>query len=148
LEHLVKTGAYCKLCIKIISVKRSKATFLEKYGLKNILQLDFVKEKTNQNKFTFQKLEDYCKENNIQLLEDYTNIHITKKSLIKAKCQYDNCNESVKKEFRQIEKLGVYCKKCMNVIKQEKRIDTCLKKYGVSNSMACKEFQEKYKKLA
>lgn len=81
MEHLVKTGAYCKSCIKIISVKRS-----------------------NANKFTFQKLQDYCKENNIQLLEDYTNIHITKKRLIKAKCQYDNCNESVKKEFRQIEK--------------------------------------------
>jgi hypothetical protein len=145
-ENLTKTGAYCKNCIKLMSVKRSKTTFLEKYGSENILQLDFVKEKTNPNKFNNHKLIEYCKEHNIQLLEDYNNIHITKKSLFKAKCQFDNCNEVVEKVFREIEKRGIYCKECMNKVKREKTIKTCLEKYGVANSSQCKEVQEKYKK--
>ena len=84
LYNLIKTGAYCKTCIKIISIKRAKTTFLQKYGSENILNLDFVKEKTNPNKFTFQKLQYYCKENNIELCEDYSTCHLTKKSLIKT----------------------------------------------------------------
>ena len=145
-ENLTKTGAYCKNCIKLMLVKRAKITFLEKYGSENILQLDFVKEKTNPNKFNNEKLIEYCKEHNIQLLEDYSNIHITKKSSFKAKCQFDNCNEVVEKVFREIEKRGIYCKKCMNKVKRDKTIKTCLEKYGAPNSSSCKEVQEKYKK--
>lgn len=146
LEHLIKNGAYCKSCIKIICVKRAKATFLEKYGSENILHLDFVKEKTNPNKFTFQKLQNYCNENNIELDGDYSECHITKKSSIKAKCQTDNCIEIVEKVFCEIEKRGIYCKKCSNIIKNDKRKKTCIKKYGVDSSSKCKEVQEKYNK--
>ena len=144
-ENLTKTGAYCKNCIKLMLVKRAKTTFLEKYGSENILQLDFVKEKTNPNKFNNEKLIEYCKEHNIQLLEDYSNIHITKKSSFKAKCQSDNCNEVVEKIFREIEKTGIYCKECMNKIKREKTVKTCLEKYGVANSSQSKVVQQKYK---
>jgi len=144
--NLIDSGGYCKTCIKIISIKRAKRTFLEKYGSENILQLDFIKEKTNPNKFTFQKLQDYCKENNIELREDYSKCHITKKSLITAKCQTNDCPEITSKIFIEIEKRGIYCKKCMNDIKIEKTKNTCLKKYGVPNSSASKEVQEKVKK--
>ena len=144
-DNLIKTGAYCKICIKIISIKRAKTTFLQKYGSENILNLDFVKEKTNPNKFTFQKLQYYCKENNIELCEDYSTCHLTKKSLIKGKCQTIDCHEFTSKIFREIEKIGIYCKKCINNIKQNKRIETCIKKYGVANSSQNKEVQEKIK---
>ena len=145
LEYLTKTGAYCKICIKLILVKRAKQTFLEKYGSENILKLDFVKEKTNPNKFTFQKLQDYCKENNIELREDYSKCHLTKKTLITAKCQTIYCQEIASKIFREIEKRGIYCKKCTNNIKKCKTQSTCIKKYGVSSSSSCKEIQEKTK---
>lgn len=145
LEYLTKTGAYCKNCIKLMLVKRAKQTFLEKYGSENILKLDFVKEKTNPNKFTFQKLQDYCKENNIELREDYSKCHLTKKNLITAKCQNIDCQETTSKIFREIEKRGIYCKECMNDIKQNKRIETCIQKYGFPSSTTCKEVQEKIK---
>jgi hypothetical protein len=143
--NLIYAGGYCKTCIKIISIKRAKQTFLEKYGSENILQLDFIKEKTNPHKFTFQKLQDYCKEYSIELCEDYSKCHITKKSLITAKCQTNDCLEITSKIFREIEKRGIYCKKCMNDIKIEKTQTYCLQKYGVHNSLACKEVQEKVK---
>ena len=60
-DNLLKTGSYCKCCIKIMTNKRIKSTFLKKYGSENILQMDFIKEKTNPNKFNFDKLNDYCK---------------------------------------------------------------------------------------
>jgi hypothetical protein len=146
LQHLTKTGAYCKNCIKIISVNRAKATFLEKYGSENILQLDFVKKKSNPNKFTFQKLKDYCIENNIDLCGDYSECHLTKKSCITAKCQSIECNETVEKVFREIEKRGIYCKNCSNKIKKDKTINTCLEKYGVVSASKTKEVKEKYNK--
>ena len=145
-SELVKRGGYCKSCIKIIKSQRIKSTFLEKYGCENILQMDFIKEKTNPNKFNFDKLNDYCKENKIELLQDYSNIHLTKKTTINAKCQTDNCNESIEKVFREIEKTGVYCETCKNIIKIEKRKKTCLKKYGCENASQSKIAQEKSKK--
>jgi hypothetical protein len=144
--NLIDSGGYCKICIKLMLVNRMKQTFLEKYGSENILQLDFIKEKTNPHKFTFQKLQDYCKEYSIELCEDYSKCHLTKKSLINAKCQSNDCPEITSKIFREIEKRGIYCKKCMNDIKIEKTQKYCLKKYGVTNSLACKEVQEKVKK--
>jgi len=143
--NLIDAGGFCKECIKTISVKRVKKTFLEKYGSENILQLDFIKEKTNPNKFNFNKLLDYCKENNIHLLEDYSNVHITKKSVFKAKCQGENCDEPFEKVFREIEKRGIYCKKCTNKIKRDKTIKTCIEKYGVNNLTHSINVKEKYK---
>ena len=102
--NLIGSGAYCKKCIQIVSVERMQTTFLNNYGVKNILQLDFVKDKTNPNKFTNDKLINYCKEHNITLLYDYINSKLTKKSVIKAKCQTDNCDLAVEKVFREIEK--------------------------------------------
>lgn len=122
-----------------------KQTFLEKYGSDNILQMDFIKEKTNPNKFTFEKLQEYCKLNNIELYEDYSKCHLTKKSFITAKCQTIGCKEFTSKIFREIEKRGIYCKLCMNNIKKEKTKNTCLLKYGVPYSSANKEVQEKIK---
>jgi len=144
--NLLKTGAYCKFCIKIIAKDRMKKTFLKNYGSENILQLDFVKNKTNINKFNNNKLISYCKENNIELLEDYSNFIITKKSIIKANCIYDNCDKNFEKRFCELEKTGAYCKICINKIKNEKRKKTCLEKYGFESSSECKEVKEKYTK--
>lgn len=145
-EYLIRTGAYCKNCIKLMSIQRAKQTFLEKYGSENILKLDFVKEKTNPNKFTFEKLQDYCKEKNIELRDDYSKCHLTKQNKITAKCQSSECNEIVCKIFREIEKRGIFCKECSNKIKIEKTKITSLQKYGVDNPSKSNEVREKLKK--
>ena len=143
--NLLKHGAYCKKCIKIVSVEKMKKTFLQNYGSENILHLDFVKDKTNPNKFTNDKLINYCKEHNIKLLNDYSNDKLTKKSKIKATCQTLNCNSIVDKIFREIEKRGVYCEICSQQNKQNKRKATCLQKYGVENAISSKDVQTKTK---
>jgi hypothetical protein len=144
-ENLIGSGAYCSNCIKIISVEKMKNTFLKKYGSENILQLDFIKDKTNPNKFTYDKLINYCKENNIILVNDHSNIKLTKKSIINAKCQTQHCNLHVEKVFREIEKTGVYCKLCAEQIKQIKKKNTCLEKFGVEHHRNAEQVKEKTK---
>lgn len=143
--NLIENGAYCSNCIKNISVERMKKTFLKKYGSENILQLDFIKDKTNPNKFTNDKLINYCKEHNIILLCDYVNSKLTKKSVIKAKCQMDNCNLAVEKVFREIEKTGIYCKTCSQQNKLKKTKETCLEKYGLEYARNAEQVKEKTK---
>ena len=144
-ENLIGSGGYCSNCIKIISVERMKKTFLKKYGSENILQLDFIKDKTNPNKFTYDKLINYCKEHNITLVNDYSNSKLTKKSIINAKCQTQNCNLHVEKVFREIEKTGIYCKLCAEQIKQIKKKNTCLEKFGVEHHRNAEQIKEKTK---
>ena len=144
-RNLTNSGAYCDKCIKIVSVDRIKNTFLQNYGVENILNLDFVKDKTNPNKFTNDKLINYCKDHNIILLCDYVNSKLTKKSVIKAKCQMDNCNLAVEKVFREIEKTGIYCKTCAQQNKLKKTKETCLEKYGVEHTRNAEHVKEKTK---
>lgn len=145
LLNLIKIGGYCDTCKKNVLVERMKKTFLENYGFENILQLDFIKEKTNPNKFTYDKLVLYCKEKNITLADDYTHSHLTKKSVIKTKCQTLNCDGLVEKVFREIEKRGAYCKDCTQNIKTKKIKDTCLQKYGAECPLSCDLIQNKMK---
>ncbi len=147
-NNVIKTGGYCKDCIKIILVEKTKKVFLQKYGSENILQLDFIASKTNKNKFNFEKLQNYCKENNLVLLNDYSNINLTKKSIIKTKCQSLNCIIPVEKSFRETEKRGAYCKECMNNLKQEKTKNTCLQKYGTKCVSQYSEYKNKCKQTS
>jgi len=143
--NLIMNGAYCDTCKKIVAFGRMRNTFLQNYGSENILQLEFVKEKTNPNKFTYDKLVSYCKEKNIKLADDYTNSYLTKKSVIKTECQTLNCYSVVEKVFREIEKRGAYCKSCSQKIKTKKIKDTCLEKYGAECPLSSEVIQNKMK---
>ena len=44
-----------------------------------------------RQKYDFARLEQYCKENNVVLLEDYSNRFLTRSSIINGKCMYENC---------------------------------------------------------
>jgi hypothetical protein len=143
--NLIGSGAYCDTCKNIILVEKMKKTFLQKYGAENILHLDFVKEKTNPDKFTYEKLMLYCNERNINLLDDYTHSHLTKKSSIKTKCQALDCNGVVEKVFREIEKRGAYCKACTQQNKTKKIKSTCLERYGAECPLVCDTIQNKMK---
>ena len=43
--NLIKTGSYCKICIKIIANERRKQFCLEKYGCENVAQNNLIIEK-------------------------------------------------------------------------------------------------------
>jgi len=56
------------------------------------------------------------------------------------------CTKSYIKTFRQIyEKSRAYCRECTAKIRQDKRKQTCLAKYGVDNHNKCKYIQDKRK---
>ena len=45
-------------------------------------------------KYDIQRLQNYCSEHNLTLLDDYKDIFLTKNTPIKGKCIYKNCNNS------------------------------------------------------
>jgi len=59
-------------------------------------------------------LESYCHENNIELLEKYTNVKISREYYIKGICKsiLESCDKTFNKNFRQLVKTGPYCLKC------------------------------------
>lgn len=52
-----------------------------------------------RKKYNFERLDKYCKENNVVLLEDYSNAEMTKNSQIKGNCIYENCKNNFEKKF-------------------------------------------------
>ncbi len=50
-------------------------------------------------KYDFALLDQYCKENNVVLFEDYSNRFLTRSSIINGKCIYENCVNNFEKKF-------------------------------------------------
>jgi hypothetical protein len=99
---------------------------------------------TNRQKYDFERLDKYCKENNVTLLEDYSSIKLNGYFYIKSKCCYDKCTNDVNKNFRQLEKCGSYCVNCIKIKANEVRINSCLKKYGVKNVTNKDDYKSKF----
>jgi len=129
-RQFYNVGCFCEKCTNNLKIQKLKIA------------------EWNSNKIRFNQkyLLDYVKENNIKLLENYSNINVNRETIIKAKCLTENCNENVEKYFRNIiENSCCYCNNCSNNNKQDKRKNTCLEKYGVENPKVLDEVKEKYK---
>jgi len=63
-------------------------------------------------KYNIQNLENYCQENNILLITDYTKNNINRESYLEGKCTTENCIFNFNKCFRQLVKIGPYCPDC------------------------------------
>ena len=83
--------------------------------------------------YDFKRLEKYCNENCVTLLEDYSIIFLTKNTFIIGNCIYKNCENEFDKKFCDLENTGAYCKYCIKKVANERRRQTCIKKYGVDN---------------
>jgi hypothetical protein len=94
-----------------------------------------------RKKYDFERLEKYCQENNVVLLEDYSNFQLTGLSNIKSRCVYENCINNVNKRFIEFEKTGSYCINCIKIIRNEKIKKSCLEKYGVENVSQIDKFK-------
>ena len=90
-------------------------------------------------------LENYCKENGVELLEDYTEKNLVGTDSILAKCIYGDCIEPVSKTFRQLVSTGCYCLTCKHIIRKEKSKETCMEKYGTTTVFASPVVKDKIK---
>ena len=98
-----------------------------------------------KTRYDFNYLQKFCEENSIKLLEDYSNNNITRDAIIQGKCLTQNCDNNFNKKFRLLLYIGGYCKKCSIRIGNEKKKQTCLKKFGVEYSLQNNDVREKSK---
>jgi hypothetical protein len=126
-----KCGCYCEKCTEQIRIQKLK-----------ISEWDSDKTRFNNKYFV-----NYCKDNNIILLEDYLDIYINRETRIKCKCLTESCNENVEKSVRNIvENGGSFCEKCTNNNSRVKSQNTCLEKYGVEHAIQNAEIAERTSK--
>ena len=81
-------------------------------------------------KFNFERLQKYCSENSVVLLEDYSNMPLKGSVIIKGNCVSENCNNNFEKKLDYLIKSNSFCIFCANNIKNEKSKKTNLEKYG------------------
>ncbi len=120
-------------------------------------------------KYNIELLNNFCKENNLNILENYENTDVNCNIKLTSKCVNENCNDFFNKKFHILYKTKLFtCKKCtiINSNKKnkqhflskygtenissvqeikDKKIATCLKKYGVKNAAQNKEVINKLK---
>ncbi len=98
------------------------------------------------NKYNNETLTNYCKENKITLTKDYSEIKVTRETVIEGKCSYTGCNNNFEKVFRQMYSIsGAYCKTCTHKIADEKRKNTNKEIYGVEYIAQSEKSKEKMK---
>jgi hypothetical protein len=114
LKQLIKTGNTCQSC-----------------NTKNIAKI--TRERCLL--FTYDLLFNYCKENDLILLEDYTNSNLNIDYYIQGKCKTEGCKNDFRKPFRRLIELGGFCKNCSKELGKEKIIQTTLNKYNTINVM-------------
>jgi len=123
-RQLVKTGAYCTSCMtRIANIKIHKS--LVKYDVN--------------------ALDNFCNENNLLLINDYSDRLINRNTIIDGICKNLDCENIFNKPFRQLLKINGYCEICSKENGKIKIINTNIKKYGVDNSMKLHDFKEKQK---
>jgi len=65
-------------------------------------------------RFNTENLIEYCKNNNITLLQSYENVK--RESFIEGKCIFNECKNAFCKNFRQLVKTGAYCGSCITKV--------------------------------
>ena len=123
-RQLVKTGAYCGDCMTKIG--------------KNKIRESKVKYDVNI-------LNEFCDENNILLIDDYSNQFVNRDTIIEGICKNYDCENIFTKPFRELLKINGYCKNCSKENGKIKILETNIKKYGVDNAMKYQEFKDKQK---
>jgi len=123
-RQLVKTGGYCKSCMKNIG--------------NNKIKLSKVKYDSNV-------LIEYCNKSNIILNFDYSNEYVNRDTFIEGLCKNDNCDKLFKKPLRELLKIGGYCIDCSKENGKQKIVKTNLIKFGVTNPMQNENIKNKLK---
>jgi len=145
-RELENTGAYCNLCIKNVGNKKRKMYCLEKYGVENITKSKGYKSNIISPKYNYEKLENYCKENNVTLLEDYKNTDLQSHYFIKGKCSGAECLNIFNKKLHNLINRNSLCKKCSIEKAKIVRKETNLNTFGTENGFQNENIKSKIKK--
>lgn len=96
-------------------------------------------------RYDYNYLQQYCKENGIELLKDYSTEKVNRDTIIEAKCLTPDCEEKCIKKNREIVMYGCYCKTHTQENKLEKIKTTTFKKHGVFHNSQIQEIKIKKK---
>ena len=140
---------YCNSCVKIEKYKKSKDTFLNKYGVINPKQIQSVKDTIVSPIYNLIKLQQFCYENKIALINNYENININinQNTNIIGECMTRLCVNNFNKIFRELVKTNGYCRDCTYENAKNKRKKTCLEKYGVESVMKDNKIKQRCNKV-
>jgi hypothetical protein len=94
-------------------------------------------------KYNQELLNDFCINNDLTLLEDYTIIN--RNIIIKGKCKNANCNKLFNKTFRVLLKTKNFCNECSVRNGKIKSTSTNIKKYGVEHQSQNEDVKNKMK---
>ena len=72
-----------------------------------------MSEQSTTIRYDYDFLQDFCKENGIELLKDYSLKKVNRRLHIEAKCLNKKCEKICNKDFRNFVKNGCYCISCM-----------------------------------
>ena len=97
-------------------------------------------------KYTLDFLLEYCSENQIELVGDYTEAKMNSKVSIQSKCKGENCSHLSVKLLRYLIDHGSYCSGCTIQNGKAKSKATCLKKYGSEHAFQSEAVKDKIKK--
>ena len=87
----------------------------------------------NKKRYDINYLLNYCNENKIFLLKNYSDIHLTRNTKIEGNCLTEMCDGIFNKTFLYITKNCAFCEKCTKINRTLNYKKTCLEKYGVEN---------------
>lgn len=133
---------YCSrqcVCYKSEVPQKTKATFLEKYGVENPMQSDDVKKKVRQTNLDRYGVEYQTQSQDFKKKREITNIE-------RYGTEHPMNNDQVKSKLKQgiMDKYGVEHHMHLDQVK-EKIKQTCLERYGTEQYSQTKEFMEKFK---
>ena len=96
-------------------------------------ELNVIKQTRKQKiRYNLEYLQSYVKDNNIQLLQEYSG-NIKRETTIISKCLTDGCENSSSKTFRMLLNSGSYCKVCTEKNRYNKMKATNMERRGVEN---------------
>ena len=99
---------------------------------------------TSDIKYNIELLNNFCKENNLNILENFENTNINCNIKLTSKCINKDCNEFFNKKFHILYKTKVFtCKKCTWISGNKKHKQTLLNKYGTENMWDIEEIKNK-----
>ena len=95
-------------------------------------------------KYNNELLNNFCKENNLNILENFENTKVNCNVKLTSKCINKDCNDFFNKKFHILYKTKVFtCKKCTWIDGDKKHKQTLLNKYGTENIWDVEEIKEK-----
>ena len=96
-------------------------------------------------RYDYTRLQEFRKENDIELLKDYSQDSINIFSFIEGKCLNTNCFNTFNKSFRSLVKTNGYCWHCSTKTGFIKQKQTMIEKYGEENPLKVEKIKNKMK---